>query len=217
MSVLSECLHLVGFGAVAVGAQQDGGEEGAPLGIGVDDLDPVGIADHDGAGTGEGLDRAAHLLALVLPARAPIRTSGSAGLPMVARSRRAAAASATASSRWSGTNARRMAVHFCPALTVIAVVRPLTNSSNSGVSGTAPGPSTEQFSESASAVKRTAEAATVGWVRSFRAVAAEPVNPSRSCSVRCSSKSPALPAMSCREPSGSSSDCTRSSTSRWVT
>lgn len=49
-----------------------------------------------------------------------------------------------------------MAVHFCPALTVISVTRVCVNRSNSGVPGVASGPRTAQFRESASALKRTA-------------------------------------------------------------
>ena len=55
------------------------------------------------------------------PARAPIRTSGFVGFPTVTRSSRPITASATASRCSPGTNARRMAVHFWPALTVISV------------------------------------------------------------------------------------------------
>ena len=73
-----------------------------------------------------------------------------------------------------------MAVHFWPAFTVISVTSCLTNSSNSGVPEVASGPSTEQLSESASALKRTEFATTAGWVRSLRAVAAEPVKKTRS-------------------------------------
>jgi hypothetical protein len=61
-----------------------------------------------------------------VPASAPIRTSGFAGLPMVTFARRAPTASTTASTCADGTNARRIAVHFWPALTVISVVSCLT-------------------------------------------------------------------------------------------
>jgi hypothetical protein len=73
-----------------------------------------------------------------------------------------------------------MAVHFWPALTVISVTSWSTNSPNSGVSGVASGPRTEQLSESASALNRTEFATTAGVLRSLRAVAAEPVKKTRS-------------------------------------
>jgi hypothetical protein len=60
-----------------------------------------------------------------------------------------------------------------------------------------------QLSESASALKRSEFAATAGWVRSLRAVAAEPVNKTRSWSARPSRRPAALPASSCTDPSGS--------------
>ena len=71
--------------------------------------------------------------------------------------------------------ARRIAVHFWPALTVISVATSLTNRSNSGVPGAASGPSTEAFRLSRSATKRTDSRAITGCVWSFIAVAAEPV------------------------------------------
>ena len=80
----------------------------------------------------------------------------------------------------------------------------------------ASGPSTERFTESASAVNRTLRDTTTGWVRSVAAVAAEPVKETRSCSVRWSNRSPADPATNCSVPSGRSPDSTISSTSRAV-
>ena len=53
-------------------------------------------------------------------ARAPIRTPSAAGLPTTVDASRADTASTTASTCSAGTNARRIAVHFCPALTVIS-------------------------------------------------------------------------------------------------
>ncbi len=116
----------------------------------------------------------------------------------------------------SGTNARRIAVHFWPALTVISCTSCLTYRSNSGVPGVASGPRIEQLSESASALNRTPRETTVGCERSRCAVEAEPVKPSRSCSSRWSSRSPALPHTYCSAPSGSNPDSTISSTMREV-
>ncbi|GAA3353829.1 hypothetical protein GCM10020366_08480 [Saccharopolyspora gregorii] len=92
----------------------------------------------------------------------------------------------------------------------------MTNRSNSAVAGTASGPRIEQFSESASALNRTEFRTIAGWARSCCAVAAEPVNDTRSCAVTWSSRSPALPATNCSEPSGRMPDSTISSTSRAV-
>ena len=72
-------------------------------------------------------------------ASAPIRTSGLAGLPTVTFASRSRAAAVTASISGAGTNARRIAVHFCPALTVISVTSCLTYRSNSGVPRPRPG------------------------------------------------------------------------------
>ena len=116
----------------------------------------------------------------------------------------------------AGTNARRIAVHFWPALTVISVTSCVTYRSNSGVPGPASGPRIEQLSESASALNRTERPTTTGCARSCRAVAADPVNDTRSCSVRWSNRSPALPQTSCTEPAGSRPESAISSTSRSV-
>ncbi len=72
------------------------------------------------------------------------------------------------------------------------------------------------FSESASALNRTDRATTLGCERSRWAVLADPVKLSRSCSVRWSSRSPALPLTSCSAPSGSSPASMISSTTRAV-
>ncbi len=103
-----------------------------------------------------------------------------AGLPTTTFASRSRVASTTSSTADAGTSARRIAVHFCPALTVISVTSCFTKRSNSGVPATASGPRIEQFSESASALKRTASACTTGCERSFCAVEAEPVKNTRS-------------------------------------
>ena len=74
----------------------------------------------------------------------------------------------------AGTSALRMAVHFCPALTVISRTTSLTKRSNSAVPVRASGPSTQQLSESVSATKRTEFAMTRGCWRSDLAVAPIP-------------------------------------------
>ena len=74
--------------------------------------------------------------------------------------------------------------------------------------GVASGPRIEQFSESASALNRTASRTTAGWLRSRLAVAAEPVKPMLSCPVRWSNRSPTPPQSSCTDPGGSAPDST---------
>ena len=81
---------------------------------------------------------------------------------------RACTAAVTSSIRPAGTNARRIAVHFCPALTVISVTSCLTYRSNSRVPAVASGPRMEQLSESASALNRTE-------FRTIRRVRAQPL------------------------------------------
>ena len=103
-----------------------------------------------------------------------------------------------------GAMARRMAVHFCPALTVISVTTSLTNRSNSGVPGAASGPSSEAFRLSCSATNlHRFRAATTGWERNFSAVEAEPVKLTTSWPVRWSNRSPTPPTISCTAPGGS--------------
>ena len=95
-------------------------------------------------------------------------------------------------------------MHFWPALTVISVTSCRMYRSNSGVPGPASGPRIEQFSESASALNRIDRPTMAGWARSCRAVAADPVNATRSCSPRWSNRPPMLPQTSWIAPSGSS-------------
>ena len=141
-------------------------------------------------------------------ASAPIRTDSSAGLPTTILASRPLIASITASASGSGTIARRIAVHFWPALTVISVTTPLTKRSNSGSSGVTSRPRIEQLSESASTPSRTPRWSTDGWLRRISAVCAEPVKATESCSPSSSSRVPALPATSCRLPSGRMPDST---------
>ena len=54
-------------------------------------------------------------------ASAPIRTPSAAGLPTTTAASRSRTASATCPATPAGTKARRIAVHFWPALTVISV------------------------------------------------------------------------------------------------
>ena len=62
----------------------------------------------------------------------------------------------------AATRMRRIAVHFCPALTVISRATSLMKMSNSGASGVTSAPRMQQLSESRSAVKCTALASRFG-------------------------------------------------------
>ena len=89
-----------------------------------------------------------------------------------------------------------MAVHFCPAFTVISFLTSLMKISHSGMEGETSSPSTMQLSESASIVKGTFCARILGFDLSLRPVDAEPVNVTTSWEVTISSKLPAFPQMS---------------------
>ena len=95
-------------------------------------------------------------------ASAPICTPSSRGSPIRTLASRSASASWTASRCSAGAMARRMAVHFWPALTVISRATSLTNRSNSGVPGAASGPRIEALRLSRSATKRTLSRAITG-------------------------------------------------------
>jgi hypothetical protein len=137
-----------------------------------------------------------------------MRVASSRGSPTVSFSSRAVSAACAASSSEAGTSARRMAVHFWPAFTLISFATSLTKRSNSGLSGVASGPRIEALSESCSAMKRTLSRTITGWLLSFAAVAAEPVKETTSWPVRCSNRSPSEPVTSCSAPLGSTFDST---------
>ncbi len=133
-----------------------------------------------------------------------MRTPSMRGSPTTVRARRACSAVTTSASRSRGTSALRIAVHFCPAFTVISRATSAMNSSNSGVPASASAPRMDELSESVSATKRTEFATTAGCVRSRAAVAAEPVNETTSWQPRWSNRSPTPPQISCSAPAGSS-------------
>jgi hypothetical protein len=111
---------------------------------------------------------------------APMRVAGRAGRPTTTASSFARSASSTSATCSRGTNAPadrgallpRLAGHLAHDLAheQVELLR----------AGLAVRPSTQAFSESCSALKRTLAATTAGCVRSVRAVAAEPVKLSRS-------------------------------------
>ncbi len=135
-----------------------------------------------------------------------MRTPSIDGSPTTTFASRSRSRVATASTCRRGTIARRIAVHFWPALTVISRTTSFTNRSNSSSSGVTSGPRIAQFSESASALNGIDCATRFGCVRSFAAVSAEPVKVTTSWPCSRSSRSPVLPTTSCRLPSGSSPD-----------
>ena len=102
--------------------------------------------------------------------------------------------------------ARRMAVHFWPAFTVISRATSLMNRSNSGVSGVHSGARMAAFSESASALNGMLWRTMFGCTRSRAAVSALPVKVTTSWPFSWSSKSPVLPITSCSAPSGTRPD-----------
>ncbi|MCY1181140.1 hypothetical protein D9M73_216290 [compost metagenome] len=132
-----------------------------------------------------------------------MRTPSTDGSPTTTLARRSRKRVATASMCLAGTMARRMAVHFCPALVVISLATSLMNSSNSSSSGVTSGARIAQFSESASAVNGTELRIRFGVTRNLAAVSADPVKVTTSWPCRRSSRSPVLPITSCRLPSGS--------------
>ncbi|MNT10704.1 hypothetical protein D3C72_1455470 [compost metagenome] len=139
-----------------------------------------------------------------------MRTSSRDGSPMTVLARRARSFSATASRCWRGTIARRMAVHFWPALMVISRATSFTKRSNSSSSGVTSGARIAQLSESASALNGIDWRTRFAFTRSLAAVSAEPVKVTTSGPSRRSSRSPVLPITSCRLPSGRMPDCTMS-------
>ena len=134
--------------------------------------------------------------------------SSSAGSPGRIPARRAASASVSASMWGSGTTMRRMAVHFCPALTVISAAASRTKRSNSGVPGAASGPRIEALRLSCSATNRVPSRSRLSPRLSLSAVSAEPVKPTTSCGPSRSSRSPVEPRTSWTAPSGRTPDST---------
>ncbi len=94
-----------------------------------------------------------------------MRTPSARGSPTVTLRSAARNASTTSAAAAAGTRALRMAVHFCPALTVISRATSLTNKSNSALPGTASGARMLEFNESVSAMKGTACRMTAGCTR----------------------------------------------------
>ena len=113
-----------------------------------------------------------------------MRTPSIAGSPTFTPASRTFSAFVTASTTLSCTNVRRMAVHFCPAFTVISRATSLMKRSNSSVPGTASAPSMEKLSESASWLNRTLLPSTAFELLSMSPVDADPVNATESWQFR---------------------------------
>src|SRR6218665_291792 len=96
----------------------------------------------------------------------------------------------------------RIAVHFCPDLTVISERTWFTNKSNSGVPGTASSPKTEQLRESASILNGTDSLMILGCDLSILPVDADPVKVTTSCDSTKSKILLAEPQINCSAPSG---------------
>ena len=77
----------------------------------------------------------------------------------------------------------RIAVHFCPAFTVISFLTSFIKISHSGMSGVTSSPNTMQFSESASILKGTLSSRIFLCDFSINPVDSEPVNVTTSCAV----------------------------------
>ena len=171
----AEGLDRRGRGRAACGlvaAQQDRGRGRRRARVGADDLDPVQAAGDDRRDLGQLARRARgpRRAGRGWPAgpcgrarrRDRRRRSWRGGRAAPRRRRRAAA---------RGTKARRMAVHFCPALTVISRATSLTKRSNSGRAGGGVGAEQREVERvglhgEADRVARS----TLGWARRRRPV-----------------------------------------------
>ena len=144
-----------------------------------------------------------------------MRTASWRGLPTVVLASRAVMALAAWSYRAAGTKTRRMAVHFCPDLTVISRATSLASSSNAA-SGAASGSSSAELTLSASMLTRTERWATAGCDRIRAAVSAEPVKDSTSNGSSASSSPAELPHTTDSAPLGKMPASTTSFTMRCV-
>ena len=156
---------IAGLPQRVVGVEQDRVEEGALLGVaGGDASTASGSPATISASWRSSRMRSRTSSRWSRLASAPMRVASSAGSPRAVLARRSPRAATSASVKARGAMARRMAVHFCPAFTVISRATSLTNRSNSGVPGAASGPRIEALRLSASVVKRT-EFSTIAGMR----------------------------------------------------
>ena len=134
--------------------------------------------------------------------RGPMRVSACRGSPTLVVLSFPESASATASAISAGTKMRRIAVHFCPALTVISRTVSRTKASNAAPAGEASGASNAALMLSASIFTGTFLATALGCPRTRAAVSAEPVKATRSSLVSASRSPPALPQRRLSAPAG---------------
>ena len=95
----------------------------------------------------------------------PMRVSLARGSPTLVPLSLAASASATASAFSAGTKMRRIAVHFCPAFTVISRTTSRTKASKAAPPGDEPGASSAALMLSASMFTGTLLPTTLAWPR----------------------------------------------------
>ena len=107
---------------------------------------------------------------------------------------------------------RRIAVHFCPAFTVISRTTSRTKASNAAPPPAASGASSAALMLSASMFTGTLRATTLRCPRTRAAVSAEPVKAITSSDVRWSSRSFAPPTRRLSAPSGNAFAATTSRT-----
>src|SRR5215831_9749928 len=133
----------------------------------------------------------------------PMRVFACRGSPTLVPLSFSASASATASAFPAGTKMRRIAVHFCPAFTVISRTTSRRKASKATLPGAESGASSAALMLSASMFTGTLLATTLGWPRTRAAVSAEPVKAMRSSLVSAARSSPAPPHRRLSAPSGS--------------
>src|SRR5438270_430279 len=95
----------------------------------------------------------------------PMRVSACRGSPILVPLSFSASASATASAFPAGTKMRRIAVHFCPAFTVISRTTSRRKASKAALPGEDSGASSAALMLSASMFTGTLLATTLGWPR----------------------------------------------------
>jgi hypothetical protein len=111
---------------------------------------------------------------------------------------------------------RRIAVHFCPLLTVISRTTSRTSRSKASVPGVASGSRSAELRLSASMLTRTERCATAACDRISAPVSAEPVKDTTSKGCSWSISPFELPQITDSAPAGSTPASTTSRTMRWV-
>ena len=123
----------------------------------------------------------------------PMRVSAARGSPTLVALSLAASASATASACAAATKMRRIAVHFCPAFTVISRTTSRTKASKAAPPARRAGRQQRRVDAVGLDVHRHALGHDIGMAAHARAVSAEPVNATTSSEPSASRRSPAPP------------------------